>query len=912
MLKWFWFQLHWLLGITAGTVLCVVGVTGGMLSFEDEILRLLNPGVMTVAPREGGPLAPDQLYQRVTANNPGKTITALRIAADHEESATVTFAPPPGAAGQGGRAPRGENRYADPYTGELLGQPVGQEVFRTAMQLHRWLLAGDFGKQVVGASTIALIVLSLSGLYLRWPRRLSSPRVWLTLDWTQKGRSFLWSLHAVLGTWALLFYVLASLTGLYWSYDWYRDGLFTLTGAPRPAAQGGAPTGGPPATSPQAGNGQTGGAQADATQPGGRPGGGEGQSRTRGEAGRNGGEGRTGGQATAPFVPDVAAMWRAFEHEVPGGYLSATLRLPRGPGQPVQITYLDADPAHPRASNTLTLDGTTLAASAHNRYDALPAGQKLMRSVFVLHSGEYFGKPGLILMMIASLGMPLFAVTGWMLYLDRRRKKRAAKQAAGALAGAANAPANGEGAVLVAYASQTGAAERLAWQTAAALQAAGIAVTVKPLAKLDAAALAAHAARPGARALFVASTYGEGEAPDATRAFARKVMGGTAALAGLRVAVLALGDSKYPRYCGFGLELERWLLAQGAERLFPTVCADELAAPALAEWQANLGLLGGTVAAVPAFWAAPAYDRWRLVERHLLNHNSSGLPTYHLELEPPEGHDLHWVAGDIAEIKACNAPDRVAAFLAAVRLDGATPVTGEDGTEPLSARLARSLLPPADTVAGQTAQQLADGLQELPRRDYSIASLPQDGRLHLLVRQARLPDGSLGLGSGWLTEHLELGGALDLRLRSNPSFHPQADDRPLILIGNGTGLAGLRAHLRARRQQGHRRNWLIFGERTAQHDYYYRQEIEGLRQDGFLEQLDLAFSRDGAERAYVQDRLRQAGETLREWLASGAAVYVCGSRQGMAPAVEEVLREMVGAATLDRLAEEGLYCRDVY
>jgi len=393
-------------------------------------------------------------------------------------------------------------------------------------------------------------------------------------------------------------------------------------------------------------------------------------------------------------------------------------------------------------------------------------------------------------------------------------------------------------------------------------------------------------------------------------------MGATASLSGLRVGVLALGGRQYAHYCAFGLALERWLAEQGAEPLFPAVCVDELAPTGLAAWQANLATLDGTVTvpAVPAAWtAAPSYTPWRLAERHLLNRNSSGLPTYHLELEPPAGQDLHWVAGDIAEIRACNAPDRVAAFLSATGLDGTAAVDGAGGTETLADRLTRSQLPPAGAfAAGEPAQAVADALTDLPRRDYSIASVPQDGRLHLLIRQVRLPDGGLGLGSGWLTEHLQVGGAVDLRLRSNPSFHPQNDDRPLILIGNGTGLAGLRAHLRARRHRGHRENWLFFGERTAQHDFYYRNEIEGLQKDGFLPRLDLAFSRDGSERAYVQDRLRQAGVRVGEWLAAGAAIYVCGSRSGMAPAVEEVLRDLIGADALDQLAADGLYCRDVY
>ncbi len=103
------------------------------------------------------------------------------------------------------------------------------------MQIHRWLAADAVGKQIVGASTIALIYFCLSGLYLRWPRKWLDWRAWLRLDWAQKGRSFLWHLHSVVGTWVLVAYLVMALTGLFWSYDWYRSGLYTITGTPVPA-----------------------------------------------------------------------------------------------------------------------------------------------------------------------------------------------------------------------------------------------------------------------------------------------------------------------------------------------------------------------------------------------------------------------------------------------------------------------------------------------------------------------------------------------------------------------------------------------------------------------------------------------------------------------------------------------------
>jgi sulfite reductase (NADPH) flavoprotein alpha-component len=134
----------------------------------------------------------------------------------------------------------------------------------------------------------------------------------------------------------------------------------------------------------------------------------------------------------------------------------------------------------------------------------------------------------------------------------------------------------------------------------------------------------------------------------------------------------------------------------------------------------------------------------------------------------------------------------------------------------------------------------------------------------------------------------------------------------VILIGNGTGLAGLRSLLKARIVAGHTANWLLFGERNAAHDFYCQAELQGWLATGDLARLDLAFSRDQAGKVYVQDRLRESAEQLREWLVAGAAIYVCGSLEGMAAGVDAVLHELLGEATVSTLREEGRYRRDVY
>lgn len=499
--------------------------------------------------------------------------------------------------------------------------------------------------------------------------------------------------------------------------------------------------------------------------------------------------------------------------------------------------------------------------------------------------------------MAAGVGAAYAGFCGAMVAHHRQRRAGVA-----ALAGA------GDGATLIAYASQTGFAEQLALQTATALQGAGVAVQLLSLAEVDARRL-----RACRQALFVVSTTGEGDAPDSASGFARRLLAGAEGLHALRYGILALGDSSYARFCAFGHSLDAWLQRHRAQPLFDLIEVDNGDAGALRHWQNHLSALGG--GAEIADWERPRYGSWRLAQRRHLNPGSQGAPAFHLALVPQDGAMPHWQAGDIAEIGPCQAPAEVGRLLARLGLDGATPVRcdGHDATlaEALGTRMP---LPEPHFAAmqGLPPQQLVEALSPLPHREYSIASLPQDGQLELLVRQTRHDDGRLGLASGWLTAHAAEGTRIALRIRTNRSFHPPADDRPLILVGNGTGLAGLRAQLKARAAAGQRRNWLLFGERSARHDAFFADELATWQADGTLQRVDHAWSRDAGAPRYVQDALRAQGDTVRQWLADGAAIYVCGSLQGMAGGVHEALDEILGEDTLRRLADNGRYRRDVY
>lgn len=599
-------------------------------------------------------------------------------------------------------------------------------------------------------------------------------------------------MHAAIGTWVLLLYLLASLTGLYWSYGWYRDGLYALSGVEQPT------------------RGRSSAEEAKDAAPG-------------------------------PLDP----AWKLFQQQVPAGFSSARISVPASTDDPVSIHYQDRAPAHGRANNELAIDRARGAVITHERYQDQPLNERLMSSIEPLHTGHYFGLPGAVLMMAASLGLPLFTVTGWMLYLDRRRGRkriRATREQADS-----TGLATGGEALLIGHASQSGTAERLAWQTSAEMEAAGQATRVAPASQLDADTIAGYR-----RVLFLAATFGDGEPPDAARRFLPGLRASRTRLDHIAFGVLALGDRSYDHFCAYGHAVEDALRGLGAAPAFGTLEMDRGDDDTLAIWRREVAAFTGTDPVA----AESGFQSWRLTQRECLNSGCSAQPVYRLQLEPAMAMP-DWQAGDVAEIRL-----------------------------------------PYDT-SHET-------------RSYSVASVPHEGQLELLVRRVMRPDGCVGLGSGWLTGHTGQGDTASLRLQSQSSAHGPDPSRPLILIGSGTGMAGLRAHLSERAGTGAGRTWLLFGERHAEHDLYFAQDLARWQNQGLIEEMDLAFSRDETASAWVQERLEEQAARLKRWLADDAVILVCGSADTMAIGVDSVLRRLLGDQAVDELLADRRYRRDIY
>ncbi|PPT76939.1 sulfite reductase [Xanthomonas arboricola pv. populi] len=550
-----------------------------------------------------------------------------------------------------------------------------------------------------------------------------------------------------------------------------------------------------------------------------------------------------------------------------------------------------------------------------------------------LHEGAWWSAPTPHRWQLATLGLALYL--GLCVVVLLRARKRV---------GAQRADASG---VLIVWASQTGFARELAQRSVAALQSAGVGAHALPIEAVDSDRLARVP-----RLLCIVSTTGEGDAPDHAQAAERAWLADHAQdLTAVQYAVLALGDRGYTHYCAFGRRLDDRLQARGATRLFERIEVDNADPDALQHWQRCLAELAPALATQPD-WSLPIYTTWQLRERVHVNPGSAGAPIYRLRLTPCDGALPQWSAGDIAEIAPRHAPDAVESWLQRNQRDGAQQIDGRplrdwlggaqlpaDADVALVIDVGTGASPDAEAEAGvesdrgggtnteattgiartagisstMDAEALVRRLAALPHRDYSLASIPEEGHAELLVREHRHADGSLGLGSGWLCVHAPIGASIALRLRSNPGFHPPAPEQPMLLIGNGTGIAGLRAHLRARIAAGAHRNWLLFGERNAAHDALYADELQQWQQDGWIERLELVYSRDQPQPPhYVQHALAAAADRLRHWIDQDACIYVCGSLRGMAPELDHTLDCILGADVRQQLLRNGRYRRDVY
>ena len=454
----------------------------------------------------------------------------------------------------------------------------------------------------------------------------------------------------------------------------------------------------------------------------------------------------------------------------------------------------------------------------------------------------------------------------------------------------------------------------------------------------------------------------------------------------LRYSVLALGDRNYPAFCKFGGDCDARLEALGALRAHPrTDCDVDGGAAAMAWMDAALQALQpaampSSEATPPGEACSPGAEKAhsrtrpfpaRLLTNRLLNAEESDREVRHFELQL-EGSGLAYEVGDALGVFPSNCHELVADVLGFLACDGEEPAPGDPAT-PLRLALLRnfdlvkpsqellaliaqqsqsSLLPDllrpeqaqrlreflhgrdlrdllSLSPSGWTADTLVPLLKKLQPRLYSISSSPHahPGEVHLTVAAVRYEAhglGRKGVCSTFLADRAGADVPVPVFVQISHGFRlPPDPGTPIIMVGPGTGVAPFRAFLEERQALGAPgRNWLFFGAQHQNTDFLYREELDAWKSSGHLTRLSLAFSRDQAEKIYVQQRMREEGAELWKWLQEGAHFYVCGDASRMAKDVEAALQQIMethgalseeaASAYLRELRAQKRYQRDVY
>lgn len=454
----------------------------------------------------------------------------------------------------------------------------------------------------------------------------------------------------------------------------------------------------------------------------------------------------------------------------------------------------------------------------------------------------------------------------------------------------------------------------------------------------------------------------------------------------LNFSVLSLGDSSYEFFCETGKQFDARLEELGGTRLYPRFDCDLDYDEPAAEWlQGVISSLGEAKDGIPAHTQATAaqtvestYSRTNpfkaeVLENINLNGRGSNKETRHLELSL-EGSGLSFEPGDSLGIYPENDSALVDQFLKEMNWDPKESIMINKQGEVRALRdalityyeittLSKPLLEKAAKLTandelkellnnGEKVKSYLDGrdlldvvrefgpwnsspqefvaiLRKLPARLYSIASSlsANPDEVHLTIGAVRYHAHGRdrqGVCSIFTADRLQSGDSVPIYIQHNDNFKlPANPETPIIMVGPGTGVAPFRSFMQEREETGTEgKSWMFFGDQHFVTDFLYQTEWQKWLKDGVLTKMDVAFSRDTAEKVYVQHRMLEQSKELFEWLQDGAHLYICGDEKHMAHDVHETLIQIIetegsmsreeAEAYLTDMQQQKRYQRDVY
>jgi sulfite reductase (NADPH) flavoprotein alpha-component len=468
--------------------------------------------------------------------------------------------------------------------------------------------------------------------------------------------------------------------------------------------------------------------------------------------------------------------------------------------------------------------------------------------------------------------------------------------------------------------------------------------------------------------LSIVSTHGEGEPPAAAKKFYDHIHQNNLELKKLKYGILALGDTSYPLFATAGEDVDKQLNKLGGDRIVPLQKCDVDYESDAEGWFAQVmhqltsaaSVNGNASVAVSAPAVAKKSTGKKIYHGTVLtnvnlNDQGSNKETHHIEIS---GDDIEYVPGDSLGVIPENPLRIVEPIVQLLDIDREKTFSfrSEEVTafDLLRKKLNIFYLPERvvskyAALVGQdipsTKIALLDLLKIYPLKDnsqfgelieilepiaprlYSISSSPEahSGEVHVTVARDKFhvnDEWKCGLCSDYLSQ-LAVDSTIEFYIHKNNQFRLPSDDKDIIMIGPGTGIAPFRSFLAHRDATGATgRNWLFFGDQHFVTDFLYQTELQNWKETGTLTKINVAFSRDQKEKVYVQHKMLKHGAELYDWINNGASIYVCGAKEPMSADVEDTLMQIVekfGNKTIEeavqfveQLKEDDRYLKDVY
>ncbi len=514
--------------------------------------------------------------------------------------------------------------------------------------------------------------------------------------------------------------------------------------------------------------------------------------------------------------------------------------------------------------------------------------------------------------------------------------------------------------ITIAYGTETGNAKKLATEFGVKAKKAGINAKVISLDQYRLNDLAKEE-----YFLTVVSTQGEGDPPDAAKKFYDHIHNNGFKCEKLKYGVLALGDTSYPLFCKAGEDVDKQLGLLGAERLIPLAKCDVDYESEAEGWFAQvLHQLSQNGSTVETSITTPTTSKkstgkkiynGTILTNINLNDVGSKKETHHIEIG---ADDIDYLPGDSLGVIPENPITLVQPIIDLLQIDEAKKFNfrSEEVTafNLLKKKLNIFYLPervvakyatlveqdiPSTKISlldllkiyplkdNSQFEQLIEILEPIAPRLYSISSSPEahSGEVHVTVARDKFSvdeEWKFGLCSDYLSQLAE-NSEVEFYIHKNNQFRLPADDKDVIMIGPGTGIAPFRSFLAHRDSTGATgKNWLFFGDQHFVSDFLYQTELQNWQETGVLNKINVAFSRDQNEKLYVQHKMLKHGQEFYNWINNGGYIYVCGAKEPMSADVEDVIMQIIekfGNKTIEQavqfveqLKDEGRYLKDVY